>query len=77
MIATLNSSDRTEILLESYIRTAVELGEITPAMEAQIKKFAERGNLSDRNQRLLQILHDALQDGCIQRVTHRSPLDRV
>ncbi|MGJ3254107.1 MAG: hypothetical protein ACFE0J_23685 [Elainellaceae cyanobacterium] len=54
--------------LETYIRTALTVGELTPAVEAQIKQIIRVGNLSRRDCALLSILRDAIQDGCIQRL---------
>jgi len=55
--------------LETYIRDALTVGELTPAVEAQIKRIIHVGNLSRRDCALLAILRDAIQDGCIQRLS--------
>jgi hypothetical protein len=53
--------------LKTFIQTALELGELSPGMEAQIEYWIRQGSLSEREQELLKILHDALQEGCIRR----------
>ncbi|MGJ3246013.1 MAG: hypothetical protein ACFE0I_08070 [Elainellaceae cyanobacterium] len=54
--------------LETYVRDALTVGELTPAVETQIKQMIHMGNLSRRDFALLSILRDAIQDGCIQRL---------
>lgn len=53
--------------LEVFIRTALELGELSPGMAVQVDSWIRRGNLSEREQKLLKILQDAIQDGQIRR----------
>lgn len=55
--------------LETCVRTALELGELSPGLELQIKHWATRRPLSDHDQQVLKILQDALEDGCICRVS--------
>lgn len=55
--------------LEACVRTALELGELSPGLEAQIKHWAVRKPLSERDLKLLDLLQDALEDGCICRVS--------
>lgn len=52
--------------LEDQIRTALDTGELSTVVEAQIKSLSATGDLSEQEQTLLQILHDAIQDGCIR-----------
>jgi DNA-binding TFAR19-related protein (PDSD5 family) len=54
--------------LERYVRTALERGELSPAVESQISYLAGMGVLSDRDHNLLRVLYDAIQDGCVRRV---------
>lgn len=55
--------------LEACVRTALEIGELSPGLEAQIKHWATRQCISDHDRQLLEILQDALEDGCICRVS--------
>ncbi len=55
--------------LECYVRTALELGELSPGAQSCISQLVSDGNLSDRDRALLSILRDAIADGCIRQVT--------
>lgn len=54
--------------LEQCVKTILELGELSPGMEANIQAWLRKGALSDRDQRLLRILADAIADGLIERI---------
>lgn len=54
--------------LESQVRTALDSGELSPGLEVQIRAWASRYTLSERDRTLLQILQDAIESGCIRRV---------
>ena len=71
MVSTLDtSSNYLEFSpLEACVRTALEMGELSPGLEAQIKHWTTRKRLSDHDRQLLRILQDALKDGCICRVS--------
>jgi hypothetical protein len=51
--------------LEECIRMALEMGELSSALKARINDLSQ-ADMTDREQVLLQILQDAIQDGCIQ-----------
>jgi hypothetical protein len=64
------SSDRFDLApLECCVRTALELGELSPGLEMQIEQWQSHCNLSERDRALLEILYGALADGCIRRVS--------
>lgn len=71
MLSTLNTSSNCLEFdpLETCVRTALELGELSPGLETQIKHWASRRQLSERDRKLLMILQDAVEDGCICRVS--------
>ena len=54
-------------LVESWIRTALELRELSPGMEAQIQAWVAQCKLSEHENRLLNVLFDALEAGYIRR----------
>jgi hypothetical protein len=54
--------------LEEGIRCALVLGELSPGAEAHIRHLATTSK-SHHDQRLLALLQDAIQDGCIRRVS--------
>lgn len=54
--------------LECCIRTALELGELSPGAQSCISQLVSGGNLSERDRALLSILQDAIEDGCIRQV---------
>jgi hypothetical protein len=62
------NQDSTINYLEFCIRAALELGELTPALDKQINEWIAKGRLSMRDRTMLNILQDAIQDGCIRRV---------
>lgn len=72
-VTMLNPNSRNQSL-EDCIRTALEIGELPPVLNQQIQSLT-RGYLSEREQKLLQLLEDAIQDGCIQ-VTNDSSVSR-
>jgi hypothetical protein len=65
MLNSYRPTQRQDQSLEECIRTALELGELSSALKTRISDLSEAG-LTDREQVLLQILQDAIQDGCIQ-----------
>jgi hypothetical protein len=62
------NQESTVNYLEFCIRSALELGELTPALETQINAWVAKGRLSVRDRTMLTILEDAIQEGCIRRV---------
>lgn len=52
--------------LEECIRSALETGFLPPGMAAYACHLLAEPTLSDRDRTLLQILHDAIEDGCVQ-----------
>jgi hypothetical protein len=68
MATTLNSNSTDTRYIEFCIRTALERGEISPVLEAQIKRLAIANALSEQEHKLLRILQDAIQDGSIRQV---------
>jgi hypothetical protein len=64
-----NPSDLKTQTLEHCIRIALEAGELSPSLEAQIHSLTT-GQLSDSQQKLLYLLEDAIREGCIL-LTHR------
>jgi hypothetical protein len=58
-------TQRQDQSLEQCIRTALEQGELSSTLKTQINTLTQAG-VTDREQVLLQILQDAIQDGCIQ-----------
>jgi hypothetical protein len=71
MVSTLDTSSNYLEFdpLEACVRTALELGELSPGLENQIKHWATRRQLSEYDRQLLEILQDAIEDGCICRVS--------
>jgi hypothetical protein len=51
--------------LEDCIRFALEQGRLSPALRRRIEILARRGT-TGQEQTLLQLLQDAIQDGCIE-----------
>lgn len=54
-------------LLESWIRSVLELRELSPGMEAQIQDWVAQCELSEHENRLLNVFFDALEAGYIRR----------
>jgi hypothetical protein len=54
-----------DLSLEACIRMALESGELSSSLKAQINSLTQEA-VTAREQVLLQILQDAIQDGCIQ-----------
>lgn len=52
------------ISLESLVRTAMMNGELAPGVAAQINRY-RKSALSCEERRMLAILDDAIDDGCI------------
>jgi hypothetical protein len=65
MLNSYRPTQRQDQSLEECIRTALELGELSSALKARISTLSQAG-VTDREQVLLQILQDAIQDGCIE-----------
>jgi hypothetical protein len=55
--------------LECCIRTALELGELSPGLELQIKHWETQCHLSEHDRTLLKILQGAIEEGCIRRIS--------
>ncbi|NJL22322.1 MAG: hypothetical protein HC895_18315 [Leptolyngbyaceae cyanobacterium SM1_3_5] len=53
--------------LEAWVRTAIAFGELSPAAEAHINHIVAEG-VSEVDRRLLALLNDAIQAGCVRRV---------
>ncbi|MGF1516175.1 MAG: hypothetical protein ACFB5Z_21100 [Elainellaceae cyanobacterium] len=56
--------------LETQIRHAFDVGEVSPDLERQLARAAS-GCSTDREQKLLLLLQDAIQSGHLRRVCHR------
>ncbi|MFK8181863.1 MAG: hypothetical protein AB8B99_00715 [Phormidesmis sp.] len=52
------------VSLESLVRTAMMNGELAPGVAAQISGY-RKGALSCEERRMLAILDDAINDGCV------------
>jgi hypothetical protein len=59
-----NPGDLKTQTLENCIRIALEAGELSSSLEAQIQSLTT-GTLSETQRKLLQLLEDAIRDGCI------------
>lgn len=69
---TVTSSDCAHLetnLVEPIVRTALEFGELTPGAEAQVRWLLTCGKLGARDRSLLCLLQDAIQDGCVRRIS--------
>jgi len=55
--------------VEPIVRMALEFGELTPGAEAQVRWLLLCGKLGSRDRALLCLLQDAIQDGCVRRVS--------
>ncbi|WAL62582.1 hypothetical protein [Thermocoleostomius sinensis] len=64
----MSSSQSNVTSLECCIRTALELGELSPGLELQIKQWETQRHLSDYDRTLLTILREAIEEGCIRRI---------
>ncbi|MBD2091314.1 hypothetical protein H6F67_15820 [Microcoleus sp. FACHB-1515] len=53
--------------LEAWVRTAIAFGELSPAAEAHLNHIVAEG-VSEVERRLLALLNDAIQAGCVRRV---------
>ncbi|WP_416674822.1 hypothetical protein [Egbenema bharatensis] len=69
MVSTFNDrACRPEFrLLESDVRSVLEQREILPGMETQIQRWTTQ-NLSESDQRLLDLLQDAIDSGYVRRI---------
>ncbi|MBE9177336.1 hypothetical protein IQ268_01950 [Oculatella sp. LEGE 06141] len=65
---SLNPSQPEPHYLEYCVRSALAVGELSPAVESHIKRIVVDGNLTPRDRTLLDILRDAIQDGCVRRI---------
>jgi hypothetical protein len=65
MLNSYRPTQRQDQSLEECIRTALERGELSSTLKTRINDLSQAG-VTDREQVLLQILQDAIQDGCIQ-----------
>ena len=52
------------VSLEALVRTAMMNGELAPGVAAQINRY-RKGALSCDERRMLAILDDAIEDGCV------------
>ncbi|PSB17880.1 hypothetical protein C7B76_09075 [filamentous cyanobacterium CCP2] len=77
MVSTLN--DRIGSVeshqLEAYIRSVLQQREILPGMEAQLQRWSFQ-KLSERDQKLLDLLQDAIETGYVRRITV-SPVEPI
>ena len=55
--------------LEVLVRTALLHGELAPGVAAAIEQYQENKRLTTSEQRQLEILNNAIADGCIVAVT--------
>ncbi len=62
------SQEQQQHSIESLVRAALSIGELSPAAEIEINNLVVRGNLSTLDCTMLAILRDAIQDGCIRRL---------
>lgn len=63
----LESRSTPDRSLEAWVRTAIAFGELSPAAEAHINQIVAQG-VSEVERRLLALLNDAIQAGCVRRV---------
>jgi hypothetical protein len=54
--------------IEQVVRSAVELGELSPGAEAQVQRLMLSREMTVRDRSLVRLLHDAIEEGCVQRV---------
>jgi hypothetical protein len=71
MIATsnLSCSQLETNFVEPIVRVAIEGGELAPGAEAQVRWLMLRGELGERDRALICLLQDAIQAGCVRRVS--------
>jgi hypothetical protein len=60
--------DRHDAHLELIVRTVLEQRELLPAMAANLQQWKTLQNLSQREQRLLEIVQDAIDAGYIRQI---------
>ncbi|MBD2256797.1 hypothetical protein [Pseudanabaena sp. FACHB-2040] len=58
----------TPVSIEAIVRNALTLGELSSGAEAAINQARAQGRLTAKDQRVLEILADAIADNCIKRV---------
>ncbi|MGG6293136.1 hypothetical protein ACQ4M4_01830 [Leptolyngbya sp. AN02str] len=51
--------------LESCIRSALDAGELTPSAQQRIQDLVDCSELTQRDHALLDLLNDAIADGCV------------
>lgn len=77
MVSTLN--DRIGSVeshqLEVYVRSVLQQREILPGMEAQLQRWSVQ-KLSERDQKLLDLIQDAIETGYVRRITV-SPVESI
>jgi hypothetical protein len=61
-------TDRPEVQLETIVRTILEQRELLPAMAANLQAWRTFQDLSQREQRLLEIVQDAIDTGYIRQI---------
>jgi hypothetical protein len=66
MLSLRNMSNTPSI--ETIVRQALALGELSPGAEAAIDQARSQGALTAKDRRVLEILTDAIANNCIQRV---------
>lgn len=57
-----------QLSIEAIVRNALALGELSPGAEAAINRVCAQGRLSAKDQRVLEILADAIANNCVRRV---------
>lgn len=60
--------DRPEAQLETAVRTILEQRELLPAMAANLQHWKTFQDLSQREQRLLEIVQDAIDAGYVRQI---------
>ncbi|MBD0336705.1 MAG: hypothetical protein ICV62_14550 [Cyanobacteria bacterium Co-bin13] len=65
---SLKNMPATPVSIEAIVRNALALGELSPGAEAAIDQARSQGTLTAKDQRVLEILSDAIANNCIKRV---------
>lgn len=68
MEASSPSTNRPNPELESYVRNALEVGQLLPGANRVIHRLSSDMPLNECDRTLLRILQDAIRDGCIRQV---------
>ncbi|HEY9762573.1 MAG TPA: hypothetical protein V6D07_08615 [Trichocoleus sp.] len=65
----LKSANKTasQVSLESIVRQALAVGELSPEAENSIRQVCASGKLAADDKRILEILEDAIANNCIKR----------